>query len=94
MINFLNHLIKTYFQFINKYKILFYGISLNVFSSLPKDLKKNPLKTIRPAKAVDATTLSGGRLSKKVTTNEIPAAIVARGNQRFIASSFLCIIVV
>ena len=71
MINFLNHLIKTYFQFINKYKILFYGISLNVFSSLPNDLKKNPLKTIRPANAVDATTLSGGRLSKKVITNEI-----------------------
>ncbi|MGI9010190.1 MAG: hypothetical protein ACR2F1_03265 [Nitrososphaeraceae archaeon] len=70
------------------------GVSLNAFSSLPNDLKKNPLKTMTPANAVDAITLSIGRLSKKVTIKEIPAAIVANGNHRFTASSFLCIGVV
>ncbi len=94
MINFLNHLIKTCFQNIFKGDILIYGISLNAFSSLPNDLKKNPLKTMTPANAVDAITLSIGRLSKKVTIKEIPAAIVANGNHRLTASSFLCIFVV
>ena len=46
-----------------------------------------------PANAVDAITLSIGRLSKKVIIKEMPAAIVANGNHRLTASSFLCIIV-
>ncbi|HEY6658158.1 MAG TPA: hypothetical protein VIZ62_06505 [Nitrososphaeraceae archaeon] len=58
---------------------------------MPNDLKKNPLKTMTPANAVEAMTLSIGRLNKKVTINDIAAAKTARGNQRFIASSFLCI---
>ena len=94
MINFLNHLIKTCFQKSIQGDILFYGISLNAFSSLPNDLKKNPLKTMTPANAVDAITLSIGRFSKKVIIKEIPAAIVANGNHRFTASSFLCINVI
>jgi hypothetical protein len=45
-----------------------------------------------PANAVEAMTLSIGRLNKKVTINDMAAANTASGNQRFIASSFLCII--
>jgi hypothetical protein len=45
-----------------------------------------------PANAVEAMTLSIGRLNKKVTIKDIAAANTASGNQRFIASSFLCII--
>ncbi len=91
MINFLNHLIKSYSRLIDSENFLYRISCLNLFSSFPNDLKKNPLKTMTPANAVDAITLSIGRLSKKVTIKDIPAATVANGNQRFIASSFLSI---
>ncbi|MGH9980043.1 MAG: hypothetical protein ACRD6U_00645 [Nitrososphaeraceae archaeon] len=43
------------------------------------------------ANTVDAMTRSIGRLSIKVTINDIPAATAESGNQRFTASSFLSI---